>query len=305
MHKQPLLKWYRTTRCEVKSLRRLLNAQGTCSALLRLTQKFIRLYFILAVVPVLAIADEAVREESVIRQIEQLNSSAEDEGSISPALKWKRAIDQDNGRVLWQLLSEVDVKGTNDKGKTALMAAAKMGDQPMLEALVSRGLSVEDKSLTGGTALMYAVLGNQSEMIRYLLPKTKHLDAQSTNGWTAVMIAAAKGFDTALAQLVAAGANANLADVYQWSPLMRAIDNKHAVVVEYLLLQPDIVIDFTNENGSSALHVAAQYGDSKTVARLLSLGVDFNLRDKNNASAKEVAITNGYLDIAALIAKAE
>ena len=219
-----------------------------------------------------------------------------------PALKWKRAIDRDDANILWQLLPEADVYATNDKGKTALMSAAKIGDQRLLEVLVERGLDIEDKSNTGGTALMYAVLGNQLNMINYLLARTDDLDAISTNGWTAAMIAAAKGFDSAIQLLVNAGANSVLPDVYQWSPLMRAIDNRHSAVVNYLLSLPATQdINHVNENGSSALHVAALTGDVDAVKLLLAQGADDGLLDKNQKTARQVALAAGHEDIAKLL----
>ena len=220
--------------------------------------------------------------------------------------EWKRAIDQDKASDLWRLLADVDanridVKSTNDKGKTALMAAVKIGDQCLLAELLHRGLGISDKGYTGGTTLMYAVLGNDSGMIEVVLSREPELDAQSTNGWTAVMIAAAKGFKDSMQQLFAAGADINLPDVYQWTPLMRAIDNRHSSVVSYLLSLPVIEVNQVNENGSTALHIAAQAGDEAAVAKLLELGSVVTVADKNGFTAVDVAVENGYLEIAELI----
>jgi len=220
--------------------------------------------------------------------------------------EWKRAIDQDKVADLWRLLANVDanridVKFTNDKGKTALMAAVKIGDQCLLTELLQRGLRISDKGNTGGTSLMYAVLGNNSGMIDIVLSREPELNAQSTNGWTAVMIAAAKGFHDSIQQLFAAGADINLPDVYQWTPLMRAIDNRHNSVVSYLLSLPEVEVNRSNENGSTALHIAAQTGNKTVVTKLLQLGSEVTAVDKNGYSASDVAIRNGYPDIAELI----
>ena len=146
-------------------------------------------------------ADEA--EEASLNQAEPEPSATEPsatEQPVSDEVRWKRAIDRDDVQVLRQLLSQVDVKLSNDKGKTALMAAAKTGDLDLLESLLQKGLTLDDRSFTGGTSLMYAALGKETGMISYLLDATRgaanfqsYVDAESTNGWTAVMIAAAKG----------------------------------------------------------------------------------------------------------------
>ncbi len=220
--------------------------------------------------------------------------------------EWKRAIDQDKATDLWRLLSEVDanridVNSTNDKGKTALMASVKVGDQCLLEELLRRGLRITDKGYTGGTVLMYAVLGNQKKMIDLILLREQELNSQSTNGWTAVMIAAAKGFKVSMQQLHTAGADINLPDVYLWTPLMRAIDNRHSSVVEFLLSQPEIDVGQINENGSTALHIAAQTGDEAIVTKLLELGAGVTATDKNGFTASDVAIEYGHARISEVI----
>ena len=134
------------------------------------------------------------------------------EARVSKEVLWKRAIDRDDTAAIRRLISEVDFRLPNDKGKTALMAAAKTGELDLLEMLLDLGLQLDDRSFTGGTSLMYAALGRQYSMIRYLLNAKRgasdfrfYVDAASTNGWTAVMIAAAKGFDGVLQQLVEEG----------------------------------------------------------------------------------------------------
>lgn len=212
--------------------------------------------------------------------------------------EWKRAIDQDKVEDIQRLLSTVDINITNDKGKTALMVAVKVGDHCLLQELLQRGLKITDRGYTGGTALMYAVLGNQRAMIDLLLTYKTDVNAQSTNGWTAVMIAAAKGFDSAISALHEAGADLDLADVYGWTPLMRAIDNKHSSVVKYLLSQSDIDVHRANENGSLALHIAVQAGDGSAARRLLQLGSPTDVKDKNGYTAVGIAEKNNHFDIA-------
>ena len=255
-----------------------------------------------------AICLPAGAEATVCKPVEQPNPDVAltEKEILNLQAEWKRAIDQDKATDLWRLLAEVDanridVKSTNDKGKTALMAAVKVGDQCLLEELLRRGLRIKDKGTTGGTVLMYAVLRNQTKMIDLVLLREQELNAQSTNGWTAVMIAAAKGFKDSMQQLHAAGADINIPDVYLWTPLMRAIDNRHSSVIDYLLSLPEVDVGQINENGSTALHIAAQVGDKVLVTKLLELGVDVTATDKNGFTASDVAFENDYAHIAKVI----
>ena len=257
-------------------------------------------------------ADEA--EEASLNQAEPEPSATEPsatEQPVSDEVRWKRAIDRDDVQVLRQLLSQVDVKLSNDKGKTALMAAAKTGDLDLLESLLQKGLTLDDRSFTGGTSLMYAALGRETGMISYLLDATRgaanfqsYVDAESTNGWTAVMIAAAKGFDGVVQQLVEEGqADAWRADAYQWSPLMRAIDNRHAAVIHYLLELDQPLLSSVNENGATALHVAVEKGDVETVKLLLNKSIDRDTRDNAGRTALDIAVSRSDNSIMDLLAR--
>ena len=257
-------------------------------------------------------ADEA--EEASLNQAEPEPSATEPsatEQPVSDEVRWKRAIDRDDVQVLRQLLSQVDVKLSNDKGKTALMAAAKTGDLDLLESLLQKGLTLDDRSFTGGTSLMYAALGRETGMISYLLDATRgaanfqsYVDAESTNGWTAVMIAAAKGFDGVVQQLVEEGqADAWRADAYQWSPLMRAIDNRHAAVIHYLLELDQPLLSSVNENGATALHVAVEKGDVETVKLLLNKSIDRDTRDNAGRTALDIAVSRSDKSIMDLLAR--
>ncbi len=153
---------------------------------------------------------------------------------------------------------------------------------------------------------MYAALGNQLPMIRHIMSEVDSpgfIDAQSANGWTALMIAAAKGFEETVRLLVELGADPSLADAYQWTPLMRAIDNRHHAVVKYLVGCDDVKIDSVNENGLTALHVAALINDEFSAAQLLARapGLVF-VRDKAGNSAQQIASLNGNRKLADFIA---
>ena len=226
-------------------------------------------------------------------------------GVASEPVTWQRAIDRDDAQAIWRLMHDADVKETNEKGKTALMSAARLGDHRLYGALTAKGLSAADRSFTGGTPLMYAALGNQLLMIRTIYSQQSdplYLNAQSTNGWTALMIAAAKGFEQTVALLVELGADPTLADAYQWSPLMRAIDNRHDSVVQYLLSLPDININATNENGSTALHVAVLKNDKGTIRQLLQAGINTSVTDAGGKTAYDIAVNSEFHHLIEMLA---
>lgn len=220
-----------------------------------------------------------------------------------PSVEWRRAIDRDDAATLHRLFEQVPVEISNEKGKNALMSAAKLGDFDLFDKLIAADISVTDRSRTGGTVLMYAVLGNQREMVRYLLTQPGDIDAQSTNGWTAFMIAAAKGFTDMAEVLADAGADINLADAYRWSPLMRSIDNRHTRVAEYIARLTGIRLNHQNENNATALHIAAATGNLQLVDLLLEKQIDTELVNHAGHAAIDVARQAGHRDVVRLLAK--
>jgi len=262
-------------------------------------------------------ADEAITQSAnnkIITGLDAISAGAVESQADSPPsneVLWKRAIDRDDIESIRRLLAHVDVKLANNKGKTALMAAVKTGQHELVEKLRQRGLGLADRSFTGGTSLMYAALGSQSSMISYLLDENRRsnqfqsfVDAESTNGWTAVMIAAAKGFDEVVEQLVVeGGANAWLADAYQWTPLMRAIDNRHKSVIDYLLGLDHVALNQVNENGATALHVAVEKGDTYTARLLIERGINKGVRDNVDRTALDIAIDRSDRSLTQLLSQ--
>ena len=87
----------------------------------------------LLLLPGLAIASNACESSN-----NAISSEVVPKDPVKLKLDWKRAIDQDNSDDLWRLMPHVNVNGVNDKGKTAIMAAAKLGDHCLLEALLEK-----------------------------------------------------------------------------------------------------------------------------------------------------------------------
>lgn len=220
----------------------------------------------------------------------------------SRQLQWRRAIDSDDTKTLDRLFDPSLLSVTNEKGKTALMTAAKLGDFELYRRLLDGGLDPRQRSRTGGTVLMYAVLGKRLDFVDHiLLAQRPQINLQSSNGWTAAMIAAAKGYQGVLQRLMAAGADINIADAYRWSPLMRAIDNRHPQTATLLARAPGVRLDWQNENRATALHVAASIGDLASVRLLLSLGASASVRDSNGRLAIDIARAAGHAPIVELL----
>ena len=77
--------------------------------------------------------------------------------------------------------------------------------------------------------------------------------------------------------------------------LLHLATNSPSMDVLGLLLQSDIDINAQNDDGLTALHVAAMWGRSEAVDKLLLCGADPSLRDVDNMLPFDYAKSEGWL----------
>ncbi|NGX34464.1 MAG: hypothetical protein K1060chlam1_00817 [Candidatus Anoxychlamydiales bacterium] len=78
----------------------------------------------------------------------------------------------------------IDAK--NQEGLTPLMLASKLGNNPMIALLISKGANIEEKDFIGKTAVYYAALNNQNLSIELLSYLGADINAIDNNNLRAV-----------------------------------------------------------------------------------------------------------------------
>jgi len=174
-------------------------------------------------------------------------------------------------------------------GKSALMVASKMGELSLAKQLVELGANVNERTATGGTPFMFAVLGDHIGVAQWLHSRAAAIDASGSNGWTAMTIAAAKGQSEMLRWLLSIGADLNAIDVYQFTPLMRAVDNRHLESVMALISSGKADLDARDESGNSSLHHAVANDDLAMVKLLMGAGALADLANRDGLTPADIA----------------
>lgn len=214
---------------------------------------------------------------------------------------WRRAVqDNDLDAIRRQLGASVDVDLSTERGKTALMAAARAGDGELAATLLAAGANPEARNRAGGTVLMYAVVGGNERLVQRLLAAGAAVDAQASNGWSALMLAAAKDRAAIARRLCRASADVNRADIYGWTPLMRAVYEGSEAVATVLLEQPGLQLERVNDHGQTALHLAVIRQSGSLVRRLLAHGARQSA-DVDGNTPRTIARKLGRLDLLALL----
>ncbi len=166
-------------------------------------------------------------------------------------------------------------------GLTALYVACSNGSLDIAKVLVDAGANVNLKTTAGFSPLYVAVVQKHQPVVEYLLTKGVSINEKyGSNGFTALYASCSIGSLNIAKVLVDAGANVNLKITEGFSPLYVAVLQKHQPVVEYLLTKGASVNEYNGSNGLTALYEACINGSLDIAKVLVDAGADINKRNK-------------------------
>ncbi len=214
---------------------------------------------------------------------------------------------------------------TPEENITAVHAAIAYGRHDILDMLLQRGANTERLMKPGLTPLSAAAMKNDTDSISMLLRHGAQLNFHTRGGVSALKLACAKGNLDATQVLLAHGADPLPADSEGhtalslaqehggnnrlalmrmllehgaspdaqvgedgWSPLMTAIVT-HDLPAAELLLEHGATVDTVGEAGSTPLMMAAGYGYTNLVQRLLERGAAILRQDGDGNDALDHA----------------
>lgn len=187
-----------------------------------------------------------------------------------------------------------DVNHASDMRTTDLMQAARAGLENVVREMASRGAGVDVseggtgwlEEGEGRTALMHAALGGQPGCVRALLDAGARASKRSAILATALHFAAKGGSAEAVRMLLLAGCDANQRDAVGLSPLCYAMEGPascEAVLEE--LVRGGADLGWVNQDGMTALMVAARVRNAEAVRFLLAKGANCSATDNKGRTA--------------------
>lgn len=114
--------------------------------------------------------------------------------------------------------------------------------------------------------------------------------------------AATEGNKQQVQQLIAEGVDPNYQGVAYGSALLYAAGNGHVEIVRFLI-EKGANVNIRNGFDSTPLISAASKGHHEIVQLLIEKGADISLREVTEDNAYKVALKNGHINTAAVIAK--
>ncbi|KAJ2980593.1 hypothetical protein NQ176_g2544 [Zarea fungicola] len=187
-------------------------------------------------------------------------------------------------------------KGKCNRGQTAMHRAAWGGSPDVAKKLVEYKFDVFPKDNRGVTPLHIAAeLGNEA-VLEFLITRitttdeinrkhhTTTIDEINSNSQTALHYAALRGEFDCAQLLVDAGASRHSQDCFGWTPLHCAAGSGNLDVIQLLLGgETNAAQDYVNcrdaKHGWRPIHFAAMSGNTEAVDLLVQSGADKNVKD--------------------------
>lgn len=214
----------------------------------------------------------------------------------------KAALGGDEAVVRSCLDDGMDVNAQSAKGLTALMASAWQGDHvDVARLLLDRGADLGIRQASSGwSALTFAAVNGKVRCLALFFERGAVLD-EAAGDWKALMFAVQyRSRDTAR-MLLEHGANANVRDDEQRTPLMRAARNSDPDLVS-ALLAAGADAGLRDEGGRSALHHACTKANAVNVQALVAAGADPDAKDREGLTPRDLAEAAGRSAILAALA---
>lgn len=180
--------------------------------------------------------------------------------------------------------------------KQMFFAAAELGVEKILRALLSRGdVDIEYKDDNGLTVLWYVLASKSQSCIKFILSFNPEIDVQGKDGENMMHQAARFGNKNMLESLVGRGVFIESVDPHGRTPLWLAVDSGDEECVK-LLLGQQTDINAQDSSKVSILHQAV-YKTHVHIVKLL-LGISTKTQDQPNPDLEhEIAVPSPNFDV--------
>ena len=197
--------------------------------------------------------------------------------------------------------SGIDITAAVKPWANSLGIAAFYGDTDLVELLINLGADVQSFTDDMSTVLDSAILGGHLEVSKLLIEAGADVNGVNpSNRGRPLSLASLRGHQMIVKALIEHGADVNEASISYGCPLYAASLEGHTEVVQ-ILLEAGARIEAQREHTSTtALQIAAEYGQLPVVRKLIESGADVNYKGKVS-TALFSASKNGHTEIVDLL----
>lgn len=161
---------------------------------------------------------------------------------------------------------------------------SELHETKLLRNLTLLGLDINCTAIIRDRTILMDIcdrLGEDEKACKALLDAGANINAQDEHGNTALHFAAKQGHQNIVALLLRRGAQVDVREgSNKYTPLHVATLNRHTSLIS-LLLKAGADINAQDENGNTALHLAAKFGEIEVFKHLFFLGANPDIANNN------------------------
>jgi ankyrin repeat protein len=191
-----------------------------------------------------------------------------------------------------------------------LIQAAEAGDPRAVRLLVEAGANINATDDRGRTAAMAATHANQVETVRVLIDIGADINIRDDRLDNPFLYASAEGLFEIVQLTIDANADTRLTNRFGGTALIPAAERGHVEIVRELLTRTDVDVNHINNLGWTALLEAIILSDGgerhqQIVQLLLDHGANITIADQNGVTPLEHARARGFQEIEQILLAAE
>ncbi|HEX5942846.1 MAG TPA: ankyrin repeat domain-containing protein, partial [Anaerolineales bacterium] len=193
---------------------------------------------------------------------------------------------------------------------TMLIQAAESGDTPTVLSLLDTGANVNATDERGRTAVMAATHTNQVETVRTLINAGADINIRDNRLNNPFLYASAEGLFEIVKLTIDARADPRLTNRFGGTALIPAAERGHIEIVQELLTRTDVDVNHINNLGWTALLEAIILSDGgerhqQIVQLLVDHGANITIPDKDGITPLEHARARGFGEIEQILLATE
>ncbi|GCC25901.1 hypothetical protein chiPu_0004313 [Chiloscyllium punctatum] len=183
-------------------------------------------------------------------------------------------------------------------GSTLMHIASQCGHPDTALAFLKKGVPLHMPNKSGAVCLHAAARKGHTAVVKALLQKGAHVDAKTKECYTALHIAVQHCKPMVVQTLLGFGAQVQLKGGKALeTPLHIAARVKDGEKVAEILLKSGADVNADQENGETAMHVAARHGNLKMIQALIEEGGDLTWQSKVGENPLHVAVRHCHLSV--------